>query len=138
MLYLLTRSIDRFPNDELLLQNNVWYNLWQIRAAPFIPVNIDAELIIEAKENSFYKANFKTLIKHEFNCRDNILNILRTFGYSAYMGDPYWTEKLYIESGFLLAYKFKNIKKINNAPNIANSTSYGNGWTLLSNNGNHL
>jgi hypothetical protein len=131
MKYLITRTNDEFPNNELELENNVWYNLWEIRSAPFIPVNINDEVILRSKDNSFFEANFKTLIKHEFKCRENIINILRIHGYTAYSGDPYWNEKLHIESGFLLAYKFKNIKRIKNEPNMTNSTVLGTGWTRL-------
>lgn len=133
MKYLITRTNDAFPNNELELENNLWYNLWERRSAPFIPINIDDQIIIRARDHSFFKANFKTLIKHEFKCRDNIMNILMIHGYIAYLDDPYWIEKLNIESGFLLAYKFKNVIKLSDEPNMSNSTVLGTGWTKLNN-----
>lgn len=134
MRYLIARTNDAFPNNELELKNNLWYNLWERRSAPFIPININDQIIIRARDNSLFQANFKTLIKHEFKRRDNIMNILKTHGYIAYLNDPYWNDKLHVESGFLLAYKFKNIKPFEGQLDMLNSTPYGSGWTLLSDN----
>lgn len=131
MRYLVTRSNNRFPDVPQVLENNVWYNIYSVRSAPYNIINVNDELIIQATNNRHFNARFATLIKHQFASRDLLLTILENFGYSEFENDPYWTSKLDIQSGFLLAYKFNNINEYNIQNELDNLIPYGTGFSLI-------
>ena len=133
MTYILRRPNDGFPDQPLLLEGNIWYNIWEIRSRPYLDIKINDIILIKVNETLFFEAKLKTLIKNEFVCRDGLMNILHSFGYYPYNGDPYWEDSLSVQSGYLFAYKFKNIKPKRIPPAQNQITWFGNGWGILRN-----
>lgn len=142
MTYILRRANGGLPSDIDLLKKNVWYNIWERKSAPYDVININSKIIIKVN-NCYYQAKFKTILKHQFDdwtirykcdCHDrndSLLNILITLGYTPYNEDPYWSTKINIKKGYLLAYKFKEIKHLKKLPN--NIRWYRNGWGIIEN-----
>ena len=130
MTYLIRRPNNDFPDDPITLVSNMWYNIWRIHSRPFNTLQINDTVLIKVGESAFREAKVSTLVKHHFSCRDGLMSILTAFSYYPHDGDPYWVNKLDVQTGVLLAYKFSVIKE----PEMIDSnriTWYGNGWGVL-------
>ena len=116
MAWLITRGITRFPDNDVEIENHVWYNIFQRQEKIYLNDNINDTVYLLVKLNDsterLYIGKINRIMKLRYDSRETLNDRLLGFGYWPYHGDAYWATKEHITKGYLLCYKFSGVKMV--------------------------
>jgi hypothetical protein len=125
-MYVVSRRHNGFPVNEEDIERLLWYNVWQNRQWPYESIQEGEPIYLYnniPNQYRLYKAELIKVFRTPLN--NNLLEILNQQDYVPFEDDRYINLVNENNNGFLLAYRFTNVRLIQEIERYPNMPQLG-------------